>query len=153
MATNASRCNPTVSLVSHGFMTYRTLWSFSLSHHMSFVSCSRVRENNRIFHSFIHKAVDAWPWEGFFPGGAKVWLFRKSRIFPGGGKNGEISFYPLKLKKQTFFDKNLIGICQISKPRRALAPCPPFRRPCADAVMCASGRFSRSCFFDEATSD
>jgi len=44
-----------------------------------------------------------------FPGVDKM-------IFPGGGKSGEISFYPLQTndtKKTTFFATNVMGNCQI----------------------------------------
>ena len=41
-------------------------------------------------------------------------------FFPGGGRNGGISFYPIENKNTTFFAKNLTGKCQISKSRRGL---------------------------------
>jgi len=53
------------------------------------------------------------------------------KIFPKGLKSGEISFFLLKTNTTTFFAKNVIEKCQISKSRKAMSqsPCPTFRRP------------------------
>ena len=48
----------------------------------------------------------------FYPGWQKQ-LFQAK----GGRKNGEILFFLLETKKKTFFGKNVIGKCQISKSR------------------------------------
>jgi len=42
------------------------------------------------------------------------------------GESGEISFYPLENEKTTFFAKNFIGKCEISKSRGGqVSSCPP----------------------------
>jgi len=46
-----------------------------------------------------------------------------SKIFPGGGRSGEICFFPLKTKKTTFF------LLKISKSRMAKAPLPNVTKP------------------------
>jgi len=48
--------------------------------------------------------------------------------FAGGAKSGKISFSSLETKKTTFFAKNLMGKCQISKFWGAL-PSPSTRCP------------------------
>jgi len=71
--------------------------------------------------------------ERFFQGGHNSAFFhKKPNIFFHGAKTGEILFYPLEIKKTTFFAKKLIGKCQISKCREVETPPlppPPFRRP------------------------
>jgi len=46
---------------------------------------------------------------GFFQTELKIIL----NNFPGGAKNGKISFYPLETKKTTLFAENLLGKFQI----------------------------------------
>jgi len=46
------------------------------------------------------------------------------RIFPGGGKTDEISFFLLEIKKTTFFTKNVTEKCQISNPGALRSPLP-----------------------------
>jgi len=59
--------------------------------------------------------------EGFFPGcGQLVDVSRSSQTdFSTGDKSGQISFFPVETKQKTFFAKNVIRRCQISKS------CPP----------------------------
>ena len=63
----------------------------------------------------------AWASEGFFPGGTTK---RFSKIFPWGAKSGEICFFPLEIKKTTFFGWNFQNPGGSRPP-----PAPPFRRP------------------------
>jgi len=51
----------------------------------------------------------------FFWGGKVDFSRCSQKDFPMGAKIGEILFYPLESKKTTFFAKNLIGRCHISK--------------------------------------
>jgi len=51
-----------------------------------------------------------------FQGGGNSGFFqRQPKIFFRWPKSREISFFPLESKKTTFFAKNLIGKCKISK--------------------------------------
>jgi len=61
----------------------------------------------------------------FYRGGScGIFLRVGKNIIPKGAKSGEISFYTLETKKSTFFAKDVIGKCQISKSRGLGPPSP-----------------------------
>jgi len=52
---------------------------------------------------------------------------RGKDFFPGLSNGGEFPFIISELSETPVFSKRSIENCQISKPRSAMAPCPPFR--------------------------
>ena len=51
------------------------------------------------------------------------------RIFSRAAKNGEVIFFPLTIEKTTFFARNFIEKCQISKSREDFTPLPTPMQP------------------------
>ena len=62
-----------------------------------------------------------------------IGIGRWKYFFQGKANSGEILFYLLETNKTTFFPKNIIGKCQISKPMGPQPPCHPFWRPWSHA--------------------